>query len=276
MAAQLCIGELLAQHYQRTVGVALFGQRAFTHLAQISVEGQPRRCYVKAFPSATDGRPSRCLLNEIVGYTLAHHLQLPQPKAFLIWLPNHLLKAISAAWPYENGLHLCFASLEAHNPNDATQGCARVVFNENIATFVHAIAQWPTMPALIGFDSWIANTDRNGGNLMVTGKNSYSIIDHSDILTGPVWKNTDLDPEGWYQNKLLAIICKAQQLSLPAKSAILKTCDDFWSAYSRALPELQYWLRGDSGSDTLLAHHFIWKRVELTKQLLNQELQMVA
>jgi hypothetical protein len=191
-------------------------------------------------------------------------------------LPNQLLKAINGLWPYESGAHLCFASLEAHNPNDATQGCARAVFNEDITPFVQAIAQWPVTPALLGFDSWIANTDRNGGNLMVTGKNSYAVIDHSDILTGPMWQHTDLDPDRWYVNKLLAVIRSVHPLTLPMKSAILKTCDDFWSAYSRALPELQYWLRGDSASDALLAHHFIWKRVERTKDLLSQELQMVA
>lgn len=271
---ELCIALLEPERYKRPIAALAEGKRALTHLALIDIDGTLRRCYVKAF--ATDDaqpadRPWRCLLNEIVGYTVAHHAGLPQPHAGLIRLQREqLLLLFPKARIQEDGI-VCFVSVEAHDPANSTTGMAKALFSA-LADLQQELLGWKRFAAVMAFDTWLANVDRNTGNLIRIGPREFSIIDHSDVLTGPRWRAEDLDGSMDFPNKILDLAFKADALPLPIKSAIVDSATRLWHVYRKAEPELAFWLGGDG----LRAWHFIWRRVETAEPLLRQRVQLVV
>ena len=55
------------------------------------------------------------------------------------------------------------------------------------------------------FDTWIANVDRNIGNVLWGAKDKIWFIDHGRCLTGPDWAIDDLIADGSFANKLAQI-----------------------------------------------------------------------
>tara|TARA_R110002051_G_scaffold57104_11_gene105907 strand:+ start:3199 stop:3708 length:510 start_codon:yes stop_codon:yes gene_type:complete len=73
--------------------------------------------------------------------------------------------------------------------------------------FVPKLAVWKRLGELYAFDTWVANTDRNLGNLLYGGNASNGepeiwLIDHGRSFTGESWGPSDLVPERLYQNLL--------------------------------------------------------------------------
>lgn len=124
----LSLALLEPAQYKRGLGPVSAGRRALTHLALIDMGGRLTRCYVKAAPPPPPGRPARGLLNEIVGYTLAHHAGVPQPAGGLIRLAAAQLAAVHAGLPADGGDVICFVSAEAHDARDPRTGMARALF----------------------------------------------------------------------------------------------------------------------------------------------------
>lgn len=264
--------------YLGPVGVASGGIRAHTHLARIMTANGPRRCYIKGFPNANN----RLLINEIVGYTLAHHASVPQPEGGLIALPIATLEQIfknSGRWAAtaENDLAWCFVSMEAQNIYTKSSGVAAAIFHsKNLSQLGASLRRWKKLPAAIAFDTWIANVDRHGGNVMMIGPDEYQVIDHSDILTGPAWTVAQLIAGSWYTNRLLDEIVTPETLALPTKNAIVKSAQDFVKAYVRAKPELDIWLKAQSGTiDYPTAQSFIETRATLSEALLADRVQVI-
>ena len=64
------------------------------------------------------------------------------------------------------------------------------------------LAEWDGAGGLYGFDSWVANTDRNERNLLFSGDKEVWLIDHGHCFTGPNWTPANLDPTKEFSNKL--------------------------------------------------------------------------
>jgi hypothetical protein len=53
-----------------------------------------------------------------------------------------------------------------------------------------------------GFDTWLANVDRNTNNILITGSTPGYLIDHGHCFSSPTWGVNDLKADRTYTNKL--------------------------------------------------------------------------
>lgn len=248
----------------RTIG----GQhRALTHIALFT---ERRHVFVKAYPAEAP----RGLINDIVGYLMARHAGIDQPPGGIIALPAQAL-ARAGITTTEPAIW-CFTSTSCIDLNDRRHGSLAALFGSNLESVRTILEGWPGFAQLVAFDTWLANVDRNTGNLMLTGANTLCPIDHSDILTGPAWQFDELvaNEDQWTMNKLIDIIWPIDTLPLPIRSAILNSAERFQKVYASAREDLHHWL---SSSDNTLhrGHHFIWKRSESCKDILANKLSMI-
>ena len=71
------------------------------------------------------------------------------------------------------------------------------------AIWTEQLAAWPALPRAAAFDAWVANADRNEGNLLTDGQGQFWLIDHGEALP------SGLSPDAVTDNKLLAVsLCK--------------------------------------------------------------------
>ena len=280
MTPPLCIERLQPDQYAAALGPVSAGHDAHTHLAFINHRGDMRRWYVKLVPNGngTSGLPPvRGLINEIVGYTLAHHAGLPQPQAALIRVTHAVLHSMhkdlgeNADSPL--GSEICFASLEAHNPRQRDTGMVKLLYRD-FAEIRTKLLDWKDLPAVMAFDTWVANVDRNTGNLIQVDRGQFEVIDHGRILTGPHWEVNDLKSNDDYANKLMDILFDSKKLPLPVKSAILHSARRFYDVYRKAKPELDFWF--GTNPDKLEANWFLEKRVLSANLLLKKRVGLVA
>ena len=246
----------------------LSGQhRALTHIALFT---ERRHIFVKAYPAEAP----RGLLNDIVGYLVARHAGIHQPPGGVIELPAFVLARIGIV--SQEPSVWCFASTSCIDLDNRRHGSLSALFGNNIEALRPILEKWPGFPTLVAFDAWLANVDRNTGNLILNGENSLLPIDHSDILTGPSWNAQHLiDAEECNTlNKLIDIIWPIPLLPLPVRSAILKSTERFESAYASARSDLYRWMDGGN-QDTHRGHHFIWKRSSTSKENLASKLEMI-
>jgi len=239
--------------------------RANTHIAQFT---ERRHVFVKAYP---DSAP-RGLINDIVGYLMARHAGIEQPQSGIIALPASALARVGlttsapAVW--------CFASTSCIDLSNRRHGSLTALFGDNLHAIRNVLESWPGFAQLVAFDTWLANIDRNTGNLILTSNNTLYPIDHSDILTGPEWNLNDLvaKEDEWTMNKLVECIFPIDTLPLPVRSAILNSAERFQSVYGKARSDLYDWL---ADNDLHRVHHFIWKRSESCKDILLNKFSMI-
>ncbi|MFZ5793363.1 MAG: HipA family kinase [Sphingomonas sp.] len=144
--------------------------------------------------------PAKELANELLAAAIAGAAGLPVPTAILAFAPRDT--GIGVGCPLNDGSGgLVFASANVggtsvrqfykSSPSPGTE----VLIAERLASWVDA-------GKLYGFDSWIANTDRNAGNLLFGGAGGIWLIDHARGFTGPAWIAADFDASGEYANLL--------------------------------------------------------------------------
>jgi hypothetical protein len=128
-------------------------------------------------------------MNELVATTLGRALGLPIPEGYLVRarpsdLPDSTVLAAHA------GEAILFASRETTAPD-----LKRRVRAVGAAVIAELFIAW-TMT----FDEWIANQDRNSGNILFGGPGDIWLIDHGHCFTGPNWNPPDLVPSGIWRN----------------------------------------------------------------------------
>jgi hypothetical protein len=141
---------------------------------------------------------SKQLANELLANVLARDLGLPTPDAYLAVVRGSDLH-VTKAPHLKDGNRIVFASVDVRVPSVrfyANGPCALLV------QFLRDLCDWDGLGHLYAFDTWIANIDRNPGNLLLGGKNEVWLIDHGHSFTGPSWQPSDLDPNAKYQNLL--------------------------------------------------------------------------
>lgn len=135
---------------------------------------------------------------ELVALALAKELSLAVPDGFLTLVPDDAFTVVNGPLSSGGG-RLAYASVDVAQPS------VQFIYNSDRPAGValaRMLAAWPHVGSLYGFDTWIANEDRNAGNVLVGGSQSIWLIDHGRILTGPPWPGTALDPRGDYRSRL--------------------------------------------------------------------------
>lgn len=150
------------------------------HLASVAgPDGRVHRCFVK--PAAVD---SPTVLVESIAWLLAGAVGLPRPGfAAILMVPTSPLRSNVKLDPSWDGCNECVAFCsEAVNGEDLSQVwvTGRWLARANTLKIKH-------MPALAGFDEWIDNADRHGGNILTTGK-AVIPIDNEYALYDEIWR----------------------------------------------------------------------------------------
>lgn len=139
------------------------------------------------------------LSNELIAAAFATLLGLPIPDAFLAVVPPGVLYATKGPTT-RDGQQLVFASVAA-NAQSLRFRLQNSLSADQLA-LLRDLTEWPQLGHLYAFDAWIANIDRNVGNLLYAGKDKVWIIDHGHCFSGPNWSPSNLDPKKTYRHRL--------------------------------------------------------------------------
>lgn len=164
-----------------------------------------------AFMTVVKDLPVRELFNELFAFLVLHELALPVPRSYVGFV-DASLPEVSKAPPDGQGHRVVFASEEIPAPSlRFTTGLpSPSTFQEEqflLDHIVPLISSWKGLGELYAFDEWVANVDRNVGNLLLGPKSTKSnpevwLIDHGMAFTSPSWTAGELLPNADYLNKL--------------------------------------------------------------------------
>lgn len=215
-------------------------------------------------------------LNEISGWLLARACGLPvAPSAFLACiragdLPN--CAALQARAPAAGNLIYFFCTEQISNAQ-----ARGVVPTEEL---LDEQARWAHAHATLAMDEWLGNTDRHLNNLVRTGKDRFTLIDHGQLLRRadqpPPWWQPDELPDlvdTQFQNLLHHHIFLCRNITAPGPvNAAFQRCAD--SAESQdhnmrsALHEIAFWCGTIAPGHSAQWLHFLHERVKRAKDLL--------
>jgi len=187
-----------------------------------------------AFVAVVKDLPARELFNELFSYLVLRELGLPVPSSYVGFV-SATEQAIKVA-PINGGggQKMVFVSQVVPEPSMRMQLEALAPASPSELQFcvdqiVPKISGWDQLGELYAFDLWVANIDRNLGNILLgagssTSQPSVWLIDHGMAFTSPSWQAVDLVPEADYRNLLavwatprLAPDCKRKCLTSAAE-----------------------------------------------------------
>lgn len=146
------------------------------YFGSVRVKNAPKELAFVKFPSQAG------LIAELVSAKLASGIGLKVPQTYLLIAET------------DQGHELGFASRFTQ-----TIGFGGLLGR---GVYHHLHKRWPQYDKAMVFDEWIANGDRNTGNILYDGKH-YWLIDHGQALTGPAWLHLGLNPNHTTDNLLL-------------------------------------------------------------------------
>ncbi|UOA27883.1 hypothetical protein [Pseudosulfitobacter sp. DSM 107133] len=175
----------------------------------------------KALVATSDGRvpvaaiikdlPVKELFNELISFLILKDLGLPVPDTYLGLVPAGN-RQISKGPLLPDGARLVLASKDVGSPNlkfvtNLSDLSSEAEAKACLSRFVPELAKWGKFGEMYAFDTWVANVDRNLGNVLFGGTKPDGsvdvwVIDHGQALTSEMWQPNDLIPEGSYMNKL--------------------------------------------------------------------------
>lgn len=152
----------------------------------------------------------REFFNELLAASVGKALGLNIPEIYLVAGPDE--PVLSNALLLASGERLCFGSALAPYP----------AFNKALGlvdpmpplvqlALTQALKAWPGCGEAIAFDTWLANIDRNAGNLLFEPNGNHLLIDHRRCLSGPTWTIADLDPNRLEVNRLAVAVAQLLQ-----------------------------------------------------------------
>jgi hypothetical protein len=157
------------------------GTNQTTHLALIEEpNGKQHLCYVKLTPPEF---PTP--LTEALGWLLAEALDLPRPAfAALVLVPMQRLREnmrLDQHWLRYPAEHLAFCAevVDGRSPAHSWRWLARLR--------QRGLYKRPEIARIAAFDAWVANQDRNSGNLLVSKLGKCIPIDNEYILYPVMW-----------------------------------------------------------------------------------------
>lgn len=168
----------------------------YTHGAKVS---SPTAGQIDVFVKyyVEGNRTTRGLVNEAIGHLLARACGLPvAPNAFVIDVSGQRLLE---AHPTLR------SSINAANsyPCWATSAVEGALANPHHALVIDTLRKWNLLPKMLAFDDWVANSDRTAGNIICTGKQKLTLIDHGHIGGSLFWMPDMLPTEGSFSSPVL-------------------------------------------------------------------------
>lgn len=210
------------------------GKMADTFLCALEwSDGTKTKAYAKCFSNAR----SRGLVNEITGFLLAKSAHIPVPaRAGLLEIP-------AAAFPGVDPINFYkYAFVISEAVGETLVSSYLIGDLRKHASLVDLVRNWTKLPEALAFDDWVANVDRNQGNILIRGPDDVILIDHSNLPFALNWKAAMLDPSEASLNTL-ALIVHGSATPTPSSVvlAMQNAAKDHISAYNSVSTELRYW-----------------------------------
>lgn len=203
------------------------------------------------------------IVAELICGCIARALDLPAPEVYLVTVPPATLPAWSMA--SHNRATLCVATRDIGGTT-FTQLLAR-----DERAYLPLLTRWTALSKVTAFDEWLANVDRNMGNLLYVAQTLH-IIDHADAFGGasrqlyPLGEMTAMS----FENKLGRIM---QALDVGHRDQMLRDLQQ-WILGSISGVDLAMLVNGAvtdalcEPQDKIELLDFIQTRLTLTHQLL--------
>jgi hypothetical protein len=275
---------------QSPLAIPLFDQRCFGGIIKKPDDGLLSICFMgylllpegrrrAYFKTETNGY---AMLNEEIGYILAYCAGLPQPKAGKIWIHGSVMHQFNCIkWPDPSQHALCWVTYEAEDrlgqPAPSIKASVASRTDTSVLELQVIFLKLKLLGRLIAFDAWVANVDRNIGNILLVGTDSFIVIDHGAILGGadwPIWMHTN--PNNYVETKVLDGVFSSPEknLSLPTKNAIIEEAKLLSTAWQLAATPLEQLLKSnDKACNT--ARQFLALRSTAIVELLRKHTGLV-
>ncbi len=160
-----------------------FGLNKTTHKADVAdAEGKLHRCYVKLMPD--NGSPG--LLCEAIGWLLARssHLAYPAFGAILLVPVDKLRECMTLPAEFDSK-DVCAAWC-----SEVVPGKTLILHSKPFLFGGKDFLKSSDAPKIAAFDQWCDLRDRNYGNVIVSAKGRYVVIDHETLLHESLWVPT--------------------------------------------------------------------------------------
>lgn len=228
-------------------------------------DGVQRQSYVKIFSK----QQGVGIFNEILGYLLSKAENLPvASKAGVLILPDELVKQIKT-----DVAPVAFVTTRINGSSPSS--FYNVGDMINFKVLYNILNDWNKLHEAIAFDEWVANQDRNLGNLIIDSNNAVTLIDHSNMPVDLVWSSAMLDEELEPRNVLAEVFRSSP--TLPQKVEILKGAANQSSSLEFIREELSFWARellNQSESDSLF--QFLENRAKKSNERLSKRFGTLA
>ena len=266
--------DLGQEGYVRFVRKVDGGLLATTILAQVNYQGELRRAYLKIYNLSEQ---PKSVWNEVLGYLFAQAMDIPSPPVFFVDVPPQDVIASGCGFVPTQIAVRAVATLEAHDPNVATDGAAKTLFEAgsvDLSQIRRRLLSSPAGRALVAFDEVVGNPDRNIGNIVFSWKHGVVAIDHGCILTGPWWTSQSLNSTHDYPNKAFNVV-NDKPLRDSEKSALQAAAEVMLETYYEAMLPLQKAMGYRTNIETTAAFDFVWWRAQRLTQRMAHMLQLV-
>lgn len=226
--------------------------------------GSPHHAWVKL-----DDDPRR-VIADLVCSQVGRALGLPIPRPHLVQLEPEDIPADSA-WHGRTTPAWVFASQHA---GKHPKSFARHLTDHD-SHMLRALAQWDGLHAAMAFDEWIANNDRNNGNMLYDPvENGFWLIDHGAALTGVYWPLWGLDDPKIVTKNMLADAAaqdkinprEARDIANTANKHMARAADLCWDMADSD----QHIARLDNSIERDAVLGFLMQRIQYTTENLMQ------
>ena len=200
---------------------------------KINIGEDSRRCYIKPLPDTirAGGKifENREVLSEALGYTLARAANYSVPAAAGVimlsreQIPAAVLEHLRGLTP--GGLqqdYLAWFSQDMQHPSllkRHIQGAPEHLQERQLKRLAAILAGHADTAAIITFDEWTENSDRNLGNLLEAADGKLSLIDHGRLFRREFWQPAMLTTSG-----------------LPLRNVIRELVDEYVHHWSERTP----------------------------------------
>ena len=209
----------------------------------------------------------QALVAELLCGCLARALQLPAPEVFLVIVPPGRLPRSKLIPRGEGGLYVGTRDIGGRS-------FAQMVSDDRDAA-APLLRDWPELGTVAAFDEWLANPDRNAGNLIYVAQ-SLHIIDHAEAFGGCFREQYSLDE--LIAAQLDNLLGNLMQSFRSERVHDLLEGVHHWLAHTaskvdvKALVQqtgIQHWTAPENRDELI---HFITTRLSITHALLCQRL----
>ncbi len=221
------------------------GISAKTYLAEVQwPNGEVIESFVKLFPVNTRTKE---IINESFGFLLAKSARLRQTtRAALIKLDvsEFPIDTKTDSFAAANGFVYGWvtASLGGKDLKKMYLNNPPNIAANEAQQIMSLLGSWPNFKALVAFDDWVGNIDRNIGNLIFINKDDIGVIDHGQIFGVIDWQYEKIDHRVNCTNWMLNVF-KAQYSGAMIHPAIyqpiLDVADKNNSSYDEDKAEIQ-------------------------------------